>query len=65
MRHAVMGSMVVGALVALPAKLAWTQGKELDATLALWPTTEPVRADRKRGLPPPDQGRVDRPRTLR
>jgi|GEM_PF-1963657 hypothetical protein len=41
MRHAVMGSMVVGALVALLAKLAWTQGKELDATLALWPTTEP------------------------
>jgi hypothetical protein len=26
---------------ALLAKLAWTQGKELDATLALWPTTEP------------------------
>ena len=41
MRHAVMGSMVMGALVALLAKLAWTRSKDLDATLALWPTAEP------------------------
>ena len=41
MRHAVMGSMVMGALVALLATLTWTQGKELDAALALWPTAEP------------------------
>ena len=41
MRHAVMGSMVTGALVALLAKLAWTRGKDLHATLALWPTADP------------------------
>jgi hypothetical protein len=47
MRHAVMGSMATGALVALLAKLAWTRGKDLHATLALWPTAEP----RPRGVP--------------
>jgi hypothetical protein len=38
MRRAVMGSMVVGALVSLLLKMAWAQTKDLDETLALWPT---------------------------
>jgi hypothetical protein len=36
-----MGSMVMGMLVAVFAKLAWTRSKDLDATLTLWPTAEP------------------------
>jgi hypothetical protein len=40
MRHAVMGSMMVGALVALLARLAWTQRRDLEATLTIWPTMD-------------------------
>ena len=38
MRRAVVGSMVVGALVSLLVRLAWVQAKDLDATLTIWPT---------------------------
>lgn len=40
MRRAVVGSMVVGALVSLLVRLAWAQTKDLDATLMIWPTRE-------------------------
>ncbi len=40
MRHAVMGSVVVGAIVSLLVRLAWIQAKDLDETLTIWPTTE-------------------------
>ena len=40
MRRAVMGSMVVGALVSLLLRMAWTQAQDLDETLTIWPTTE-------------------------
>lgn len=40
MRHAVMGSVVVGAIVSLLARLAWVQAKDLEETLTIWPTTE-------------------------
>lgn len=39
MRRTVMGSLAVGALVSLLVRLAWAQAKDLDATLAIWPTT--------------------------
>jgi hypothetical protein len=38
MRRAMMGSMVVGALVSLLVSLAWPPAKDLDATLTIWPT---------------------------
>jgi hypothetical protein len=38
MRRAVMGSMVVGALVSLLLRVAWAQAKDLDETLTIWPT---------------------------
>lgn len=38
MRRAVVGSMVVGALVSLLVRLAWVQAKDLDAALTIWPT---------------------------
>jgi len=38
MRRAVMGSMVVGALVSLLVSLARAQARDLDATLTIWPT---------------------------
>lgn len=38
MRRAVMGSMVVGALMSLLLRMAWTQTKDLDETLTIWPT---------------------------
>jgi hypothetical protein len=40
MRRAMMGSMVVGALVSLLVSLTWPQAKDLDATLTIWPTRE-------------------------
>jgi hypothetical protein len=38
MRRAVMGSLVVGAVVSLLVKMAWAQARDLDATLMIWPT---------------------------
>lgn len=38
MRRAMVGSVVVGALVSLLVRLARAQAKDLDATLTIWPT---------------------------
>jgi hypothetical protein len=38
MRRAVMGSVVVGALVSFLVRLAWMQTKDLDETITIWPT---------------------------
>ena len=38
MRRAVMGSLVVGAVVSLLVKVARAHAKDLDATLMIWPT---------------------------
>ena len=38
MRRAVMGSLVVGAVVSPLVKMAWAQARDLDATLIIWPT---------------------------
>jgi hypothetical protein len=38
MRRAVMGSLVVGAVVSLLVKMARAQARDLDATLMIWPT---------------------------
>ena len=38
MRRAVMGSVVVGAIVSLLVRMAWVQAKDLDDTLTIWPT---------------------------
>jgi len=35
-----MGSVMVGALVSLLLRMAWTQAQDLDQTLTIWPTTE-------------------------
>ena len=40
MRRAVMGSVMVGAIVSLLVRLAWTQAKDLDETITIWPTRE-------------------------
>ena len=37
MRRAVMGSLVVGAVVSLLVRMVWAQAKDLDATLMIWP----------------------------
>jgi len=38
MRRAVMGSVMVGAIVSLLVRLAWSQTKDLDETITIWPT---------------------------
>jgi hypothetical protein len=38
MRRAVMGSVMVGAIVSLLVRLAWSQAKDLDETITIWPT---------------------------
>ena len=38
MRRAVMGSVMVGAIVSLLVRLAWSQANDLDETITIWPT---------------------------
>jgi hypothetical protein len=40
MRRAVMGSVMVGAIVSLLVRLAWSQAKDLDEMITIWPTRE-------------------------